>query len=332
MGKVLTISVAAYNVEKYLDNLCDSIIASKCLEDLEVLIINDGSKDNTDKIADNYSLMYPGVFYHINKENGGHGSTINKGIELATGKYFKVLDGDDWVNPDGLNSVVEIMKSQDVDLIITDWKRVYENDDKEVVERFYGLEPNEKYDIEEACDLINRYYFHGAFFKTDLLKNSNIHIDEHCFYVDNEILWFPFPYIQTILYSNNIVYCYRLGLADQSVNPNVIAKRIDQHEFVSRRMVDFYFEVRPSLSCVKGTFFDKVIADNIAWHFEALLNLPYGNAALPLILSYREYVIDKAPLAVDLVKTKKVKLLLKHPRLFYPFVKIMQNINNKKLT
>lgn len=327
MIKTLTISIAAYNVEKYLDKLCQSIVSTDCLGDLEVLIVNDGSKDKTAGIAEEYAGKYPGTFIHVAKENGGHGSTINKGMELATGKYFKVLDGDDWVDSEGLKYIVNQMKTVDADLIVTDRKRVYEDSGKEEIDCFKGLTPEMLYDIEDACKSMGRMLFHSTFFKTSLLQQNCIHIDEHRFYVDNEILWFPFPYVNSIIYYDKVVYCYRLGLADQSVNPDVVAKRIDQHEYVSRRVVDYYSEVRPSFTPAKGEYFDSVIADNIAWHFEALLVLPYGKEPLTMIKDYRSFVMDKAPKAVDRISAKAVKMLISNPTLNYPIVKVKKNMN-----
>lgn len=330
MWKTLTVSVAAYNVEKYLDKLCQSLIKAGCLNDLEILIVNDGSKDRTNEIAEVYAAKYPGVFFHISKENGGHGSTINRGIELATGKYFKVLDGDDWVEPEGLKTIVEHMKALDVDLIVTNRKRVFENSGKEEIDVFKGLTPGKVYEIEEACKKMARMLFHNTFFKTSILKDNRIRIDEHRFYVDNEILWFPFQYANSIVYFDLVVYCYRLGLADQSVNPAVVAKRIDQHEYVSRRVVAYYSEVRQSFAPAKGEYFDSVIADNIAWHFEALLVLPFGRKALMMIKDYRAYVMEKAPKAVARISAKAVKMLIMNPTISYPIVKMKKSMSIKK--
>ena len=98
MEKVLTITIPSYNVEKYLNQTLDSFIQEEILADIEVLIVDDGSKDRTPLIGKEYEEKYPGTFRVISKENGGHGSTINRGILEARGRYFKVVDGDDWVN------------------------------------------------------------------------------------------------------------------------------------------------------------------------------------------------------------------------------------------
>ena len=98
MGKILSITIPSYNVEKYIDKCVQSMLVDSILDDIEILIVNDGSKDSTPEIAKGYVEKYPQTVRLIDKENGGHGSTINAGIREATGKYFKVVDGDDWLN------------------------------------------------------------------------------------------------------------------------------------------------------------------------------------------------------------------------------------------
>ncbi len=96
MEKLLTISIAAYNVEGYIRNTLDSLIVPEILDKLEVFIVDDGGNDNTLQIAREYESKYPETFHAVHKENGGYGSTVNYSIAHATGKYFKLLDGDDW--------------------------------------------------------------------------------------------------------------------------------------------------------------------------------------------------------------------------------------------
>ena len=96
--KVLTVTVPSYNVEEFLEECLDSFVCPEIMDDIEVLIVNDGSTDSTAEIGRRYEEEWPGTFRLITKENGGHGSTINRGVEEASGEYFKVVDGDDWVN------------------------------------------------------------------------------------------------------------------------------------------------------------------------------------------------------------------------------------------
>lgn len=318
MDKILTISVAAYNVSKYLDKLCDSVIRSGYLDDIELLIVDDGSKDDTADIAKRFEAMYPESIRYVKKENGGHGSTINKGIELATGKYFKVLDGDDWMDSKGLMQVLTEMKHLNCDLVVTNRKRVFENTGKEQVDRLEGITSGQVFQIEDVCTEMGRLLFHSVFVKTSILKQQHIHIDENHFYVDNEILWYPFPYTETIIYFDTVVYCYRLGLADQSVNVGVVAKRINQHEFVNKQVLEFYRKWCGKMTPNKKIYFDKVIADNIAWHYEALLLLPFSVANYRRVIEYGKYVRQVAPKAAECITYKAAKMVFQNAILFYP--------------
>ena len=110
MEKILSITIPAYNVEKYLDRCLQSFEVPEILDKIEILIINDGSKDKTPDIAQKYCDKYPETYFLYNKENGGHGSGINYGIRYATGKYFKVVDGDDWLNTEELPAFVQMLE------------------------------------------------------------------------------------------------------------------------------------------------------------------------------------------------------------------------------
>ena len=317
MGKILTISVAAYNVEKYLENLCKSIINSKKLDKIEVLIVDDGSKDKTGEIAKRYVACFPQSFVYIQKENGGHGSTINTGIKNATGKYFKVLDGDDWMDSRGLANLIDELIGLECDAVITNRKSIYENTGKIVIDKTNGFTPGVIEKLDEVCPHIGRLFFHSIYFKTEILRENNIYIDENSFYVDNEILWFPFPFIQTICYLNLDVYCYRLGLADQSVNVKVITRRKDEHERISKKMIDFFSSTRVNLSQNKREYLSKVIADNISWHFDVLLLCPISRSIFFELISYRKYVLSKFPDVMKYANNNTMKLLVKNPYLFY---------------
>lgn len=124
MEKILTVTVPSYNVEKFLENTLDSFVDERVLDDIEVLIVDDGSKDKTAEIGRKYEEKYPDTFRVISKENGGHGSTINRGIGEAKGKYFKVVDGDDWVDQDGFAELIQRLKTCDADYVFTNYYEV----------------------------------------------------------------------------------------------------------------------------------------------------------------------------------------------------------------
>ena len=123
--KILSIAVPVYNTEKYLERCIDSMIVNGILEDIEIILVNDGSRDNSISIMNKYKKKYPKTIIVIDKENGGHGSTINAALKVATGKYFRVLDSDDWFDSSNFLKFVKKLKSEDVDLVITNYKKEF---------------------------------------------------------------------------------------------------------------------------------------------------------------------------------------------------------------
>lgn len=236
--KTLTISVAAYNVENTLEKTLSSFNDSRVYQDLEVLIIDDGSKDNTKKIALKYQNIAPETFKYIAKENGGHGSTINKGIELATGKYFKVVDGDDWVDTSSLYTFIQKLKMQDSDLVLTNHVEVYP-DHSTKVNLINGMHSGQQYSWNDDIN-IKRVVLHTLTVKTSLLRKAKVHITEKCFYVDVEFVIWAAYVSKSITYLDLYLYMYRLGEKNQSVAKANMLKNIKMQEKVSYQLVRMY--------------------------------------------------------------------------------------------
>ena len=131
MEKILSVSIASYNVEKFIRKALDSCCVPEIMDRLEVLVVNDGSTDSTLEIAREYEEKYPQTFRVIDKKNGGYGSTVNASIKAATGKYFRLLDGDDWFDRDGLVNFIEELTAAEEDMIVAQFKRVFEEDGHE---------------------------------------------------------------------------------------------------------------------------------------------------------------------------------------------------------
>ena len=106
--KILSVIIPCYNSEGYMSKCIDSVLTGG--EDVEIVIIDDGSTDRTAEIADDYVSRYPSIVKVIHKENGGHGSGINYGIKAATGWFFKVVDSDDRLDEEGLKKVIAVLK------------------------------------------------------------------------------------------------------------------------------------------------------------------------------------------------------------------------------
>jgi len=242
--KFLSICVPAYNVQCFLDRCLMSMVSSPVADQLEIIVVDDGSPDNSAQIALAYQEQYPTIVRVIRKENGGHGSAINAALAAATGIYFRVVDGDDWLDGDALGKMIDKLRALDTlpDLVSTNYERVSTESGE--------LDPWEKCaeDIEyyvtydfATTDLTTEYFTMASMMaKTELLRALGFQIQEHTYYVDVEFLLFAIPYIETVMFTPEYVYRYAVGNADQSINLVVFESRYDHHDRVIRRMVRFY--------------------------------------------------------------------------------------------
>lgn len=239
--KLLTVSIAAYNVEKYLEKALTSLICSTtAMEKLEVIIEDDGSTDGTLDIAKKYERLYPDVYRAIHKENGGYGSTINNSIELARGKYFKQLDGDDWFNKDNLEDYLKWLSTVDSDFVITPYYNCFEDGKIEKVDNCESLGSKQE-DI-SSMNSCGNFAMHELTIRTKLLKENKIRIAEKCFYTDNEYTFLPLMFAKTVVKYDKALYCYRLGRDGQSVSIEGVKKHYQDAFAVANRLYDAYEE------------------------------------------------------------------------------------------
>lgn len=261
---LLTIAVPSYNVEKFLEASIHSLIDNELSHKLEVLIINDGSKDNTAKIGKKLEKLTTvdgkSIVKLIDKENGGHGSTINKGIEIATGKYFKLMDGDDYFVEKDFIEFIKILEKEDSDIILTNYIADYSVDAIKEPVRHYGfMTPGIQYNL----DLMDGYGYgfnewgpllSTSTYKTKILKEANFKIDEHCFYVDMEYNFIGYLNSQTVVYYPLDVYNYYLGRAGQSVSAESYRRNFKQHEKVTFRLIKEYYSIRNNVNENKKSY------------------------------------------------------------------------------
>ncbi len=242
--KILSIVIPTYNVEKYLRRCLNSLVYDESiLEEVELLIVNDGSKDKSLEIAQEYEKKYPDSIKVIDKENGGHGSTINAGLKIAEGKYFRVIDSDDWVNIDEFSNYVKELKKCNADIVLTDYNKELLYSGEIQTFSYNGLEYNKEYDLEKFdYDLLKDSYFYMATstIKTEKLRKAKLQLDEKTFYVDMEFILLPFLEIDSFIYLDFNIYRYFIGRADQSVNIQSLVKNRSHHEKVLKRILKFY--------------------------------------------------------------------------------------------
>ncbi len=227
--KLITFLVPCYNSQDYMKKCVDSLLVAG--DDAEIIIIDDGSKDNTGAIADEYAAKYPEIVRAVHQPNGGHGAGINRGIALAQGLYFKVVDSDDWLDRDALLKLLQTIKSCQTppDLIVTNFIYDKVSDGTRYISRFSknfkdGLNDWSKV---KPFKLWHLMLMHALLYKTSVLRDCGIVLPEHTFYEDNFFAYMPLAYTKNVYYLNVDLYHYFIGREDQSVNVKNIVKRYD---------------------------------------------------------------------------------------------------------
>lgn len=246
MKKILSFAVPCYNSEAYMRKCIDSLLPGG--EDVEILIVNDGSKDGTAAIADEYEAKYPTICRAIHQENAGHGGACNAGLRHATGMYFKVVDSDDWFDEESYLIVLERLKRfrqerQRVDLFIANYVYEHVADGTSHTVSYTNVLPEERifrWDDVRRFRPDQNLLMHSVIYRTKVLRESGLTLPEHTFYVDNLFVYVPLPYVKTLYYLDVDLYRYFIGRQDQSVNEQVMIGRIDQQIRVNKLMIDAY--------------------------------------------------------------------------------------------
>lgn len=249
--KLLTVTVPCYNSAKYMRKCIDSLLVGG--EDVEIIIVNDGSTDETQVIGEEYVAKFPSIVRVINKENGGHGSAVNTGIENAKGVYIKIVDSDDWVKESAFLAILEklgdlVGGEKVIDMFVSNfvYEKVGEKRHKVMAYR-HALPIDEVFSWNDVKHFITGQYIlmHSVIFRTKLLRDCGLKLPEHTFYVDNLYVFQPLPWVKNMYYLDVNFYRYFIGRDDQSVNESVMIGRIDQQIKVNKLMVDFFAQKNP---------------------------------------------------------------------------------------
>ena len=244
--KYISFAIPCYNSQDYMAHAIESILPGG--DEVEIIIVNDGSKDKTSQIAHEYMDKYPDIIKVIDKENGGHGDAVNAGLANASGKYFKVVDSDDWVDEEALHKILMLMRhleedNEQIDMLISNY--VYEKagvTHKKCIHYRNVLPQDEVFRWDDIGHFrLDQYILmHSVIYRTDMLKLSQMRLPKHTFYVDNIYVYYPLPHVRKIYYLDVDFYRYFIGREDQSVNEKVMIARVDQQIFVTKTMIDMY--------------------------------------------------------------------------------------------
>ena len=244
--KYISFAIPCYNSQDYMAHAIESILPGG--DEVEIIIVNDGSKDKTSQIAHEYMDKYPDIIKVIDKENGGHGDAVNAGLANASGKYFKVVDSDDWVDEEALHKILMLLRhleedNEQIDMLISNY--VYEKagvTHKKCIHYRTVLPQDEVFRWDDIGHFrLDQYILmHSVIYRTDMLKLSQMRLPKHTFYVDNIYVYYPLPHVRKIYYLDVDFYRYFIGREDQSVNEKVMIARVDQQIFVTKTMIDMY--------------------------------------------------------------------------------------------
>ena len=242
--KLLSIGIPSYNSEGFMRKCIESLLPGG--EEVEIIIVNDGSKDGTAAIADEYAAKYPTIVKAVHQENGGHGEAVNAGLRNATGLYYKVVDSDDWVNEEAylkiLNKLAELVKSGDmVDMLISNYVYEKEGRKRKKVMQYRTAFPTDTvftWDDVKFLHVGQYILMHSVIYRTQMLKDCGLELPKHTFYVDNIYVYHPLPYVRKMYYMDVNFYRYYIGREGQSVQEEIMIGRIDQQIRVNKILID----------------------------------------------------------------------------------------------
>jgi len=282
MNKLLTIVIAAYNKEELLPRCLDSLLVPQVMNEVEVLIVNDGSKDNTIEIAREYERKYPGYFVVVDKENGNYGSVMNVGLKAAKGKYFRTLDADDYYDINVYEQYIEQLRHTDADLVLSerreikeksDWKNhVHFNDDINV-----NVDLQIKTEFWENKNILSVAYVMGFCYKTALLRDINMLWDEGIFFTDAEFCVLPLEKAKTVRFVPIPLYIYIRDVEGQSTAGGT--KYISSYNVVAHRLLDSFMVLdasNPNRKLVEKF----LLADILSYIYQTLITNGYEFKAM----------------------------------------------------
>ena len=281
MQPVLSFIIPTYNMEVLLPRCLDSLVQSAYLDALEILIVNDGSTDNSLAIGKRYEEQYPTAVHVIDKSNGNYGSTINAALPMVKGKYVKVIDSDDWVDTTALDKLIEKLRETDVDLVITHLVQWYKDNKKEVVRyNTMGREPytyGQTYLLDDVLkDKYIRFFLMPTItYRTDFLYTIEYRQTEGISYTDTEWATIPLFHVQTIVFLDLKLYQYDLDREGQTMSPAVLMRSIPQLEKVTDRLLAYYREHKLQLSSIRQAFMKQYFENRVRILYKLyLLDMP----------------------------------------------------------
>ncbi|MBQ9485331.1 MAG: glycosyltransferase family 2 protein [Clostridia bacterium] len=320
MQKILSVSVAAYNLGNMIEECLNSFVNSTAIDKAEIIVTDDGSSDDTAERAQKFADAYPDSVKLVRQKNAGPGSTVNSGILHATGKYFRMVDGDDWVNTDNFTDFINFLEICDSDAVVSDYD-IFDDSAKSVAETKRSDLISGKTVSVDDCAGKFRLEMHALTFRTEILKNNGVVLDNG-FYTDVEYVLLALQYVKTVSYFNKSVYVYRVARAGQSMSAASIIKNNAQHVKVLDRLCTVFKENKRNYSAGIKKCFAKRVGAVCDMQLKALIISGDKKTQKPEIRAFVSNLKKNHPEIYSCFKKgKKYKLLVFSGYLFYGFIK-----------
>ena len=258
MGKTLSVVIPTYNMEAYLRRCLDSVTRDDVPDSLELIVVNDGSKDGSLAIMQEYAEKRPDIVNIIDKPNGHYGSCVNAALKVASGKYFRILDADDWFETDGLIKLLSELENISADIIVTPYC-CHRN------HRSYTVQPQiidytKEYSPEDSGVWSKQnpslFAMHAFTYKRAILLDAKLKLTEGICYTDTEYLLYPLSMTHSVFFAKGILYHYDWTREGQSMDKEVYARN---HSHLARIILRFFNELELSNHLCKRIFRDTLV-------------------------------------------------------------------------
>lgn len=332
MEKILTIVVPTYNMENYLHHCLDSLIVpQEEMEKLEVLVINDGSKDSSSTIAHEYQDKYPDTFRVIDKENGNYGSCVNRGLKEAKGKYIKILDADDSFNKDALKKYIDKTQETDVDLILNDYVKI-DIKCKVLSHSKLPFQADKTYAFSDLVRMMNNMEMHWVSYKTDQIRSIHYKQTDGIPYTDQEWIFEPMLTVKTFVYTGLPLYKYLLGREGQSMDTETKNKYIGQLCQMIFSLIKKY-EAKGNNPNIYREYLESRLKNNIFYlYFENAFEKTVSSelCLFDHEIQHNHPAIEKLINQVTYCKLKFIKIWRKHHYQMPNYIRMIKKLRDNK--
>lgn len=271
MEKLLSIIVPSYNMEALLPACCASFVVSDAslLQQIEVLVVNDGSTDNTLSVVQRFAAQYPSTFRVIDKPNGNYGSCVNRGLQEATGRFVRVVDADDQVDTKGLEELVRTLGAlaDDIDLVLTDYETI-DLQGQRNGRHAYRL-PDGAFTLDAIDTNQVRCDLHALTYRRSVFDRFSYHQSEGISYTDTEWLTVPMAFVRQATYLPIVVTLYLVGREGQTMEPRIYARRFGQVVQIVERLISEFESISARAENTSKKYYAHLVAYAINMVFSA---------------------------------------------------------------